>query len=88
MPTPKKIKTVADLDQFIATAKPGDRVIYHTGLLALDRIFSKALDILAKRAMELSDRSYVALVQDRHSEAVSDYIAVRGHDMTDYAAAA
>lgn len=73
---------VADANGFgdwIATAKPGDVVEYHRGLLARDRAMPKAhdLDVLGAAAWHAHTAGRVSLVQRRIDDGVCAYLAIR-----------
>ncbi len=73
---------VADANGFgdwIATAKPGDVVEYHRGLLARDRAMPKAheIDMLGAAAWQSCTAGRVALVQRRIGDGVCAYLAIR-----------
>jgi hypothetical protein len=74
------------LCDWIASARPGERVEYYRGLLARDRMPSAqaltdrdrlGLVALAKRAMQVAEDGGVVLVQRRHGDGDYSYIAVR-----------
>jgi hypothetical protein len=56
-------------------ARPGDTIVYHTGLLLLDRKYMKPLNAEAGHAWALNLAGLVALSQKRIREGVSEYRA-------------
>ena len=63
------------LTEWRSRASVGDKVIYHTGDLAMDRLGDPVLDGIAVAAMRLSDAGRVALTQRRVSPGVYEYVA-------------
>jgi hypothetical protein len=70
---------------WVAQAEPGDALEYHRGFLCLDRggsetkplsAYQTKLDAMAERALELSERGFVHLVQQRLGEASFRYLAI------------
>tara|TARA_R110002167_G_C12707254_1_gene655194 strand:+ start:14531 stop:14887 length:357 start_codon:yes stop_codon:yes gene_type:complete len=70
---------------WVAQAKPGDALEYHRGFLCLDRGSSTQeqrtkrqikLDEMAERALELAERGFVHLLQQRVGEARFRYLAI------------
>lgn len=77
-----------DVAAWFQTAKPGDKIVYHTGNLAYDcHIFpstppqtieqKRSIRAAARFLMARSDANEVRLVQRRVKEGVCDYIAVK-----------
>ena len=68
----------------LATAKPGDKIVYHTGLLMMDRMFGPTFQnvhAIGTAALEAWDENRVHLVQKRIAPGVCAYIAIkRGGD--------
>ena len=56
--------------------RPGEKVIYHVGLLAADRELSKSTAHIAATAWRLSNAGRVKLVQRRIRPLVCEYIAI------------
>ena len=98
-PSPKPAPTSARLDRiqakaplslgkfraWVARAKPGERLEYHRGLLALDRIKGtsslkeaerRKLAALADHALALAGRRRLHLLQERHRDCCYSYWAV------------
>lgn len=70
---------------WVAQAKPGDALEYHRGFLCLDRGCPEPqapspnqtkLDMMAERALELSERGFLHLVQQRLGDASFRYLAI------------
>jgi hypothetical protein len=88
--TPAVIRTLADLEWWFSTAEAGSTVIYHSGLLALDRGAGSRLgkeagvelDRLANALMAMAEAGEVHLLQRRHGSCDYTYIVVaaRGND--------
>lgn len=78
--------TIPAFQSWLAHAVPGDGLIYHEGLLALDRACGPSslpeatrsqLDRVAARALELAEDGAVLLVQRRVAEDRIAYIAIK-----------
>ena len=82
--------SMAVLRSWIAGAKPGERLTYHSGLLTLDRAQGSRLavgerarlDAVAKHALAAADAGLIHLVQRRLAAGTSNYIAVKAHART------
>jgi hypothetical protein len=70
---------------WVARAKPGERLEYHRGFLALDRIMGTSslkkaeclkLTVVADHALALADGGKLYLLQERHSNGDYSYWAV------------
>ena len=64
----------------VATAKPGEKIVYHYGLLMLNRQIgdnAKAVSAVAEAAYEAWDECRVHLLQKRIAPGVCAYIAVK-----------
>jgi ferric-dicitrate binding protein FerR (iron transport regulator) len=64
----------------VATARPGDEIIYHTGLLMMDRMFGpefQNVHAIATAAMEAWKEGRVHLVQKRVARGICAYIAIK-----------
>ncbi len=69
---------------WILSAKPGDAIVYHRGLLVYDRHSSKRmtrperleLNRIANRAMEACEAGFVFLQQRKHGYEDYSYLAV------------
>ena len=76
--------SVAVLSGWLARAKPGERLEYHRGFLALDRIKGPSreeaerlkLAAVAGYALALADRGKLHLLQERHGNGDYSYWAV------------
>jgi hypothetical protein len=69
------------LRHWLDNAKPGDRLVYHTGCLASDRMVEgvrprEPLAGLAKVALMLADQCKVYLMQHRLELGRAEYIAI------------
>ena len=67
----------------LATAKPGDKIVYHTGLLMMDRMFGPTFQnvhAIGTAALEAWDENRVHLVQKRIAPGVCAYIAIKRGD--------
>ena len=76
----------AAFSAWVARARPGQRLVYHRGLLLHERMPSSnalqprdrvALVALAKRAMQAAEHGRVLLLQRRHGNSDYSYIAVK-----------
>jgi hypothetical protein len=80
----------AELQSWIAGAKPGERLTYHCGFLTLDRAQGSRLaagerarlDAVAKHALAAAEAGLIHLVQRRLAAGTSKYIAVKAHART------
>jgi hypothetical protein len=78
------------LRSWIAEAKPGERLTYHRGFLALDRAPASPstarerarLDILAKHVLAAAEVGLIHLFQRRLEAGSFHYIAVKAHART------
>jgi hypothetical protein len=78
------------LRSWIAEAKPGERLTYHRGFLALDRSPGSPssarerarLDILAKQVLAAAEVGLIHLLQRRLEAGFFHYIAVKAHART------
>ena len=64
----------------LSTAKAGDKIVYHTGLLMMDRMFGPTFQnvhAIATAALEAWDENRVHLVQKRIAPGVCTYIAIK-----------
>lgn len=64
----------------LATARAGDKIVYHTGLLMMDRLFGpefQNIHAIATAALDAFKEGRVHLVQKRISRGVCAYIAVK-----------
>ena len=70
---------------WVAQAKPGDALEYHRGFLSLDRgctdqekltEHQAKLSEMAERALDLAERGFLHLVQQRIGEACFRYLAI------------
>jgi hypothetical protein len=76
--------TIADLENWLAIATPGDALSYHRGFLAMDRGVGSRLDEhdrnelgrVADAAMILARSGHVHLVQRRHGLDDYTYFAI------------
>jgi hypothetical protein len=77
--------SVAVLSGWLARAKPGERLEYHRGFLALDRIKGtsslkeaerRKLAAVADHALALADRAELHLLQERHGNGQYSYWAI------------
>jgi hypothetical protein len=83
-PRPTLKVTIADLENWLAVAAPGDALEYHRGFLAMDRSVGrplgdddgKELNRVADAAMALAQSGLVHLVQRRHGSCDYTYIAI------------
>lgn len=71
---------------WLGKAEPGERVEYHKGLLATDRVRGmsslgekarRELCSLANRTQRLAEQGALILTQERHGEADYSYIAIK-----------
>ena len=76
--------TVEEINQFIKTAEPGDRVIYYRGFLAEDAGLSKEKRDFASFVLSLESEKKVLLVQKKirgsaagNEAPIYEYIAER-----------
>ena len=70
--------TTTEFDRWLRLAVPGDRVVYHTGLLMKDRLEDEELDLLAVRVWWEGRRGgLVELVQRRIGAGQCEYVAVK-----------
>jgi hypothetical protein len=76
------------LEAWLKQAAPGDRVIYHRGYLAVDRVRGSSdlseqdrreLVAVAKAALTLAERGEIHLIQRRIKSGSFSYLAVRTH---------
>jgi hypothetical protein len=70
----------ATFEEYVASAKPGDQIIYHVGLLWWDTNFG--IDFMKawntrKAAWEAMEAGKVTLVQKKLSDGIWSYIAVK-----------
>ncbi len=76
--------TLASLEEWLATARPGAAMEYHRGFLALDRGKGSPLgeerglelDRVAAALMTMAEAGQIHLVQRRHGGADYTYVAV------------
>ena len=70
--------TEIDFLAWLGQAMPGERLIYHRGLLAFDRCApsQQGLSRLADRAYWAAARGFVHLVQRRHGTDDFSYLAI------------
>jgi hypothetical protein len=70
--------TEIDFLAWLGQAMPGERLIYHRGQLALDRLArsQQVLSRLADRAHWAAARGFVHLVQRRHGTDDFSYLAI------------
>lgn len=61
----------------IRKAKPGERIVYHTGILIADRFFNKELNRTANTAYDEYEIGNCVLIQKRVDPVTCQYIAVR-----------
>lgn len=64
----------------LATARKGETVVYHTGLLMMDRLFGpefQNVHAISTAAMEAWKEKRVHLVQKRISHGVCVYMAIK-----------
>lgn len=64
----------------LATARAGDKIVYHTGFLMMDRMFGpefQNIHAIATAAFEAHKEGRVDLVQKRIARGVCAYIAVK-----------
>lgn len=62
----------------VAAAKPGERVLYHTGMLMADRVYGRdfmAIHATAREAFDLMEAGVVRLFQTKFGEGRYDYLA-------------
>ena len=76
--------TVEEINQFVKTAEPGDRVIYYRGFLAEDAGLSKEKRDFASFVLSLESEKKVLLVQKKirggaagNNAPIYEYIAER-----------
>lgn len=62
-----------EFERFVTSARPGARVVYHTGLLMADRLLDKAVDAVAREAAIAEGQGKVHLVQRRLDSGTSLY---------------
>ena len=81
-----KTKTVDELQVWLETSSPGERIEYHRGCLPLDRTlgFSELgeqrrheLNVIADRVQALAKEGRLILVQKRHGEGDYGYLAIK-----------
>ena len=78
------------LRSWIAEAKPGERLTYHRGFLALDRASGSPptagerarLDVLAAHVLAAAEVGLIHLMQRRLAAGTFHYIAVKAHART------
>ena len=76
---------IGKVDEWLVQAKPGDRLEYHRGYLAMDRGVGSRLgeesglelDRVATAVMAMAAAGHVHLVQRRHGPNDYTYVAVR-----------
>ena len=64
----------------LASARKGDTIVYHTGLLMMDRLFGPTFqntNYIAIAAMEAWEQKRAHLVQKRIAPGVCAYMAVK-----------
>lgn len=84
-PIARQVDNEQDFISWLGRSRPGDRVVYHQGLLMKDRQFTAngkpslhtATSTYAKSVMSAADAGMVMLFQKRLDEDTCDYIAVR-----------
>ncbi len=79
------------LVQWLASADPGDQLVYHRGFLAIDTSLTAStlppsrramLRQVASRALDMSDRGLVRAVQRRNGEGDFTYLLIAAHRLT------
>lgn len=68
--------TIDDIKHWLVFSKPGDKLVYHTGLLVTDRV-GRIIPDVAEYLRYLSDIGKVHLVQKKLKNGVYDYLAVK-----------
>ena len=84
------LPSLSVLRSWIAEAKPGERLTYHSGFLALDRAPGSPptagdrarLDMLAKHVLAAAEVKLIHLLQRRLAAGTFHYIAVKSHART------
>jgi hypothetical protein len=67
-----------DFDARVASAKPGEPIVYHTGAIMFDRVFGgTSVDDVAKAAFQAMEAGKVHLTQHRLGKHLFAYIAVK-----------
>jgi len=87
MPTEMTVNSIVQFGGFLATARVGERAVYHTGFLLDDRVpdkksgrdavHARALDMLADHVALSADAGLITLTQRRCGEGQWDYLAIR-----------
>ena len=85
-PAPSLVIRTSAFDEWLETAKPGNRIQYHLGHLGADRAEGSALPEVSRRelgriadhAMALARAGRLQLVQERHGADMTAYLAVMG----------
>lgn len=70
------IRTMVQFGGFVSSARPGDRVVYHTGFLHDDRLERNGVRLLADYIALAAEAGLVAMTQRRNA-GVTEYLATR-----------
>lgn len=82
--------TLAAFTRWVEVARPGEKMVYHTGFLVIDRekivqlpsygiarVFIEPYHAIGQYAWWAYERGLVVLVQRKRSDGVFDYIAIK-----------
>jgi len=70
-----------NLKAFVDEGKKGDKYVYHTGMLSIDRQENDLLNKTANDILELYQRGFVEIFQRRLGKNKFEYYAIRTNDV-------